>query len=74
MNLPKAVSSSRLKVILPDKFAVFAEMQILPNLATKERKARSLLKLVAYQCLYQIVREHLVNFVADPLKKNFYKL
>ena len=67
MEYPKAHSSPRLKISLLGGFSVYVDGQILPDSAIKGRKARSLLKLVAHQRQYQIVREHVLDILWPDL-------
>lgn len=68
MNSPKVHSSSHLEIKLLGGFAVNIEGQILPDTAIKGRKARSLLKLVAHQRQYQMVREHVIDLLWPDLE------
>jgi DNA-binding SARP family transcriptional activator len=70
MNSPKVLSSSRLKITLLGGFAVYIDGQILPNSAIKGRKARSLLKLMAHQRQYQMVRDHAVEILWPELESD----
>ncbi|MDF9796262.1 DNA-binding SARP family transcriptional activator [Catalinimonas alkaloidigena] len=68
MNTSKAFSSSRLVIKLLGEFTVFIDGQKLSNTAIKGRKARKLLKILAHQRKYQIVREHAIDILWPELK------
>lgn len=67
MPSPEVFTPSRLKITLLGGFAVYLDGQILSGSAIKGRKARSLLKLVAHQCQYQMVRDHAVDILWPDL-------
>jgi DNA-binding SARP family transcriptional activator len=70
MTSPAALSFPTLKIILLGGFAVYIDGQILSDSAIKGRKARSLLKLLAHQRQYQLVRDHAVDILWPDLKSD----
>ncbi|MFO7824556.1 MAG: BTAD domain-containing putative transcriptional regulator [Cyclobacterium sp.] len=78
MTSPAALLSPTLKIKLLGGFAVHIEGQMLSSSAIKGRKARSLLKLLAHQRQYQMVRDHAVDILwpeleADAANAQLYK-
>lgn len=70
MKSTKPLSSSRLEIHLFGRFEVFIDGQILSETEIKGRKARSLLKLVAHQRNFQMVRERATEVLWPDLDSN----
>ncbi len=78
MKFSKPLSSSSLEIHLFGQFEVFVDGQILSETEIKGRKARLLLKLVAHQRNFQMVREHATDTLwpeldTDRAKDQLYK-
>ncbi len=78
MKSSKPLSSSSLEIHLFGRFEVFVDGQILSETEIKGRKARLLLKLVAHQRNFQMVRDHATDTLwqdldSDRAKDQLYK-
>lgn len=67
MKSSKPLSSSSLEMHLFGRFEVFVDGQILRETEIKGRKARSLLKLIAHQRNFQMVRDHATDVLWPDL-------
>lgn len=70
MKSSKPLSSSSLEIHLFGRFEVFVDGQVLNETKIKGRKARSLLKLIAHQRNFQMVREHVTNVLWPDLNQD----